>query len=256
MREEAKLRPELQDSVEPIDDATDPVLKHTAAVSLSQKSNNPSVELNAGKGGSTTDWIAASDAWNSKTSTLIAAASQTEENAGTLSTDDWYEKTNSQTTNSNEKDASSCVSKSTNDWDACADAWASSSSKTPRNEVKAITNVDQSSWGATRKLPASSNSKTPSDDWDSWSTPSNSTAPKSNIVPISGGNDDWSTSADAWGASEGTNAGSNQSNGWGSTETVKSSWTSGYNASRDGRGSERKPLRPCFKVIILSYFGE
>ena len=64
MREEAKLRPELQDSVEPIDDATDPVLKHTAAVSLSQKSNNPSVELKAGKGGITTDWIAASDEWD------------------------------------------------------------------------------------------------------------------------------------------------------------------------------------------------
>ncbi len=229
---------------------------HTAAVDLTQKSNNPSVELNAGKGGSTTNWIAASDALDSTTSTLIAAASQTEANAGFLSTDDWCEKTNSQTTNSNEKEASPCVSKSTNDWDACADAWVSSSSKTPRNEVKAITNVDQSSWGATCKLPASSNSKTPSDDWDSWSTTSNSTAPKSNIVPISDGNDDWSTSVDAWGAFKGTNAGSNQSDGWGSTETVKSSWTSGYNASRDGRGSERKPLRLCFKVIILSNIGE
>jgi hypothetical protein len=190
------LRPELGDSVEPNVDATDPVLKHTAAVSLSQKSNNPSVELNAGKGGSTIDWIAASDAWDSKTSTLIAAASQTETNAGTLSTDDWCEKTNSQTTNSNEKEASPCVSNSksysTNDWDACADAWASSSNKTSRNEVKAITNVDQSSWGATRKLPASNNSKTPSDDWDSWST-SNLTTPQSNIVPISGGNDEWSS---------------------------------------------------------------
>ena len=109
------------------------------------------------------------------------------------SIEDWCEKTNSQTTNLYEKKASPCVSKSTNDWDACADAWASSSSKTPRNEVKAITNVDQSSWGATRKLPASRNSKTPSDDWDSWSTPSNSTAPKSNIVPISGGNESLDT---------------------------------------------------------------
>ena len=80
------MRPELRDSVEPNVDATDPVLKHTAAVSLSQKSNNPSVELNAGKGGSTIDWIAASDAWDSKTSTLIAAASQTETNTGTLRT--------------------------------------------------------------------------------------------------------------------------------------------------------------------------
>jgi hypothetical protein len=128
-------------------------------------------------------------------------------------------------------------------------------------------------------LPATR--KAPSDDWDSWSTTSNSAAPKSNIVPISGGNDDWSTSADAWGASKGTNAGCNQSDGWGSTETVKSSWTSGYKASRDGRGSKRKkkvkeghmsyncPINPnrgrgggrgsgrgggtlvCFKVILL-----
>ena len=96
MREEAKLRPELRDSVEPNVDSTDPVLEHTAAVSLSQKSNNPSVELKAGKGGITTDWIAASDEWDSTTSTLFAAASQTEGNAGTLSTDDWCEKTNSQ----------------------------------------------------------------------------------------------------------------------------------------------------------------
>ena len=167
-----------------------------------------------------------------------------------------HSETNSQTTNSNEKEASPCVSNSTNDWDACADAWASSSSKTPRNEVKSITNVDQSSWGATCKLPASSNSKTPSDDWDSWSTTSNSTAPGSNIVPISGGNDDWSTSADASEVSQETNAGSNQSDGWRSTETVKSSRTSGYNASRGGGVSERKPLRHCFEVIILSYNGE
>ena len=67
-----------------------------AAVSLSEKSNNPSVELNPGKDESATDRIAASDAWDSTTSTLIAAASQTKANAGTLSTDDWCEKTNSQ----------------------------------------------------------------------------------------------------------------------------------------------------------------
>ena len=67
-----------------------------AAVSLSEKSNNPSVELNPGKDESATDRIAASDAWDSKTSTLIAAASQTKANSGTLSTDDWCEKTNSQ----------------------------------------------------------------------------------------------------------------------------------------------------------------
>ena len=77
---------------------------------------------------------------------------------------------------------------------ACADAWAASSSnKTSRNEIKAITNVDHSCGGATRKLPASSNSKTPSDDCESWSSTSNSTAPKSNIVPISGGNESLDT---------------------------------------------------------------
>ena len=110
------------------------------------------------------------------------------------SIEDWCEKTNSQTTNLYEKKASPCVSKSTNDWDACADAWAASSSnKTSRNEIKAITNVDHSCGGATRKLPASSNSKTPSDDCESWSSTSNSTAPKSNIVPISGGNESLDT---------------------------------------------------------------
>jgi hypothetical protein len=251
LAEEAKLRPELQESIKPNDDATDPVLEQMVTVSVSSKSNIPSVELNPDGDASTTDWVDASDALAAtKSNKLAAAESETKSFSGIVSSNDWCGKTNSLTMDLKVKDSASCMSKSVDDWDACADSWTSGNKKTG-NEKKTVTNGDQSSWDVPCKMP-SNKSIAPSDDWNSWSSTSNSTTSKSNVVSTSGLNDDWSTSTDAWASSKGTTTGSSQSDPWGSTETVKNSWTGGYNPSRGGRGGARTPLRPCFKVIVLS----
>jgi hypothetical protein len=248
LTEEAVLRPELQESLEPEVVITDPVLEQSAAASVSQKSDIPPVVLNPGNNFEKTDWTTAADEWASTTSTQIAAATPVAGvKARTFSTDDWSGTSDSLTTDSKRKELAprSSAPISTDDWDACADAWTSSG-KISGTVNKAIPNDDQSSWDAPRKMPASSNSNTTSDDWNSCS----STAPKPNLVTPSG-NADWS-SADAWGSTNDSSKGSSQSDAWGNAESTKSSWTGGYNASR---GGERKPLRPCFKVIFLNIFA-
>jgi hypothetical protein len=178
LTEEAVLRPELQESLEPEVVITDPVLEHSAAASVSKKSDVPPVVLNPGNNFEKNDWTTASDEWTSTTSTqIVAAAPVAGVKARTFSTDDWSGTSDSLTTDSKRKELAprSCAPISTGDWNACADAWTSSG-KISGTVNKAIPNDDQSNWDAPRKMPASSNSNTTSDDWNSWS----STAPKPN----------------------------------------------------------------------------